>query len=161
MKEAKADVFELLFAEALAKNGSDAEAALESAKRKIGMDITDQELLGYVQELATKYEGLDDKTFSQLQDFAKQLSQKIQSEVKSGQDKMSGFESGVETTQPIIKNSIAQNQIDQNPIAQSKSNSYGTMPKQTELMIQSYEKTQNRNNEYKDQTKNEPMHLVA
>ena len=77
MTSAKADLFELLFAEELEINGGNVGDAIEKAKINMKMEVSDRELLGIVQDMAEEYKITDPQVAKELETFAAKLRDKI------------------------------------------------------------------------------------
>ena len=89
METSKEDLFKFLFEEELEK-GRDAKSAVEMAKARLGMDITDQELVGIVEDLVRDYAKTDPSLAKELESVVNELQEQIKSELsakKQGSEK--------------------------------------------------------------------------
>ena len=84
--ETKAELFKELFAKELEANNGDVKDAIHDAKANLKMDLSDQELLGIVQELASDYQANGDIA-EQLSEIADDLYRKIEQDRELEKDK--------------------------------------------------------------------------
>lgn len=82
MIEAKAEAFELLFEEELAENGGDVKKAIEDARVGLGVEMSDQELLGVLHDMVQKYKDTNPELSEELGEYASKLSEKMELEAK-------------------------------------------------------------------------------